>query len=83
MTGRATLAGTGPVETGAMNRTDRSSGNGANAVFAVDCPWCAEPLPASLDELTDGLACRACLVWVELADDTSRPALVFVEPVAA
>ncbi len=66
-----------------MNRTDRSSGNAANAVVALDCPWCAEPLRASLDELTDGLACQACLVWVELADDTSRPASAFVEPLAA
>jgi hypothetical protein len=66
-----------------MHRTDRSRENAANAVVALDCPWCAEPLRASVDELTDGLACRACLIWVELPDDPSRPASTFVEPVAA
>jgi hypothetical protein len=66
-----------------MNRTDRSRGNGANAVVALDCPWCAEPLRASLDELTDGLACRACLSRVELPDDPGRPASTVVQPAAA
>jgi hypothetical protein len=64
-----------------MNGTDRSSGNSANAVIALDCPWCAEPVRASVDELVDGLACPACLVHVEFADEPA--AQTFVAPLAA
>jgi hypothetical protein len=64
-----------------MNATDRSSGNAANAVIALDCPWCAEPVRATAAELVDGLACPACLVHVEFADEPS--AARFVGPIAA
>jgi hypothetical protein len=66
-----------------MNRTDRSSGNASNAVVALHCPWCAEPLRPTLDELSDGLTCPACLVRVELAAETGQHAATFVESVAA
>ncbi len=42
--------------------------NARNATVALDCPWCAEPLRSSLDELSDGFACPACLVEVVLFD---------------
>jgi hypothetical protein len=64
-----------------MNGTDRSSGNAANAVIALDCPWCAEPVRATIDELVDGLACPACLVHVAFADEPE--AATFVAPIAA
>jgi hypothetical protein len=64
-----------------MNGTDRSSGNAANAVIALDCPWCAEPVRATVDELADGLACPACLVHVAFADEPE--AATFVAPIAA
>lgn len=64
-----------------MNATDRSSGNAANAVIALDCPWCAEPVRATVDELVDGLACPACLVHVEFADEPHTAS--FVAPIAA
>lgn len=51
-----------------MNATERSSGNAVNAVIALDCPWCAEPVRATVDELVDGLACPACMVEVGFAD---------------
>jgi hypothetical protein len=51
-----------------MNATERRSGNAINAVIALDCPWCAELVRATVDELVDGLACPACLVRVEFAD---------------
>jgi hypothetical protein len=47
--------------------------NARNATVAVDCPWCAEPLRASLDELADGFACPACRVEVLLV--TEVPAI--------
>ncbi len=43
--------------------------NASNATVALDCPWCAEPLRSSLDELADGFACPACRVEVSLVDD--------------
>ena len=46
--------------------------NASNATLELDCPWCAESLRASLDELVDGLACPACRVEVILADDPAR-----------
>lgn len=64
-----------------MNGTDRSTRNPANAVIALDCPWCAEPVRATVDELVDGLACPACLVHVELADGPN--AVTFAAPIAA
>ncbi len=51
-----------------MNATNGSNGNAANAVVALDCPWCAEPVRATVDQVVDGLACPACLVQVELSD---------------
>ncbi|MEO8228835.1 MAG: hypothetical protein ABI628_03625 [Chloroflexota bacterium] len=51
-----------------MNAIERSSSNAVNAVMALDCPWCAEPVRATVDEIVDGLACPACLVQVEFAD---------------
>ncbi|MEA2538336.1 MAG: hypothetical protein QOF11_2570 [Chloroflexota bacterium] len=64
-----------------MNATTRSIGNAANAVIALDCPWCAEPVRATVNELVDGLACPACLVQVELADEPHASRIVI--PVAA
>ena len=48
-----------------MNQTT----NASNATVVLDCPWCAEPLRSSLDELADGFACPACRVEVSLVDD--------------
>ena len=76
-----TLAGTTPDETPAMNATNRSSGNAASAVVALDCPWCAEPVRATFDELEDGLACPACLVEVEFAGQLD--ATKVLAPIAA
>jgi hypothetical protein len=64
-----------------MNAIERSSGNSANAVIALDCPWCAEPVRATVDELVDGLACPACLAQVDFADGTDDAK--FVTPIAA
>jgi hypothetical protein len=63
-----------------MNATERSSRNALNAVIALDCPWCAEPVRAIVDELVDGLACPACLVQVEFADRVDDAKFV---PIAA
>jgi hypothetical protein len=66
-----------------MDRTDRSLMNGANASLSLDCPWCAEPLRGSLDELADGLVCPACLVEVALLEPTTEGTTRIVEPIAA
>jgi hypothetical protein len=61
-----------------MNGTDRSNRNAANAVIALDCPWCAERVRATVDEFVDGLACPACLVHVELADEPHAATFVAI-----
>jgi hypothetical protein len=64
-----------------MNATNRSNGNAANALVALDCPWCAEPVRATVEELIDSLACPACFVEVEFADEPD--AATVLAPIAA
>ena len=61
-----TLAVTGSRDSLAMNRPERSRSNAANALIQVDCPWCADSVRATDQELADGLACFACSVVVQL-----------------
>ena len=49
-----------------MNRAERFRSNAANAMVQVDCPWCAEPVRATDQELADGLVCSTCSVVVQL-----------------
>jgi len=66
-----------------MDRTERTDRNGGNAVIALDCPWCAEPLRISPEDLADGLTCPACLVTVELWEEADTRAGGSLELVAA
>jgi len=66
-----------------MNSPFRSSADTSNAVIELECPWCADPVHATLGELTDGLACSSCLVRLELADEPDTSARASTEPVAA
>jgi hypothetical protein len=49
-----------------MNRPQPFRSNAANAVVELDCPWCAEPILATSEELEDGLQCSACQVGTAL-----------------
>ena len=57
-----------------MNRPQPFRPNAANAVVELDCPWCAEPILATAEELEDGLACSACHVLVDLVQPAGRHA---------
>jgi hypothetical protein len=62
-----------------MNRPQPFRSNAANAVVELDCPWCAEPILTTSEELEDGLQCPACQVRTALGP-VETPALV---PIAA
>ena len=80
MTNGDTLAVTRPGDSLAMNSPQRLRSNAANAVVQLDCPWCAEPVRATDQELSDGLTCSACCVVVQLAH---APIVTVAAPVAA
>jgi hypothetical protein len=65
-----------------MNRPQRFRTNAANAVVELDCPCCAAPILATVEELDAGFACSACQVRMDLGRtigaDTS-----LVAPIAA
>ncbi len=64
---RDTLAGTRPAETRAMNRPQPFRSNAANAVVELDCPWCLARVPATVEELDEGLTCSACNIRMDVA----------------
>jgi hypothetical protein len=66
-----------------MDRTQRSSLIAANAVLSLVCPWCAEPLRATVAELDAGISCPLCLVQIPWTDAPASSERSFVEPVAA
>jgi len=49
-----------------MDNLNRIAGAAALAQIEIDCPWCAEPVRATADELEAGLTCRGCSVRIEL-----------------
>jgi hypothetical protein len=57
-----------------MNRPQSFRPNAANAVVELDCPWCAEPILATTEELEDGLACSACHVLMDLGQAAGQHA---------
>jgi len=57
-----------------MNRPQPFRPNAANAVVELDCPWCAEPILATTEELEDGLACSACHVVMDVGQPVGNPA---------
>ncbi len=50
-----------------MNRPQPSRSNAANAVVELDCPWCSERIPTTVEELDEGLTCSACTIRVDVA----------------
>ena len=65
-----------------MNRPQPFRSNAANAVIVLDCPWCAEPIQATTEEIEDGLACSACHVRMDLGQPAARNTRL-VAPIAA
>jgi len=66
-----------------MNRSQRTQSNAANAILALDCPWCAEPLRRSAAELDAGLACDACGIETPWADAPAQVERLPRVPLAA